>query len=190
MIYVYKPEVYNLKNIKAAYEILNQNFALYIPTILDLKDFALLEEILKELPNNIYLYSNNIGILNLASYGYNIIASPLINTKNTFAIKCLNSLNITTVCASIEADFEFADKNNLITFESGEFPLMTFAHCPYKNIFKNDCNSCKYDPKLSLLNPNLGTYKIKRTVLKNCQFELTKTLSNKTGKFNVKNLNY
>ena len=188
--YVYKPEIYTSSNIKNAYEILKPNFALYMPTILDFEDCSLIENILKELPKNISLYSNNIGVLNFKNQGYNIIASPLMNIKNTLAIKCLNSLCVTTICSSIESDFEFANNHNLIFFESGEFPLMTFAHCPYKTIFKNTCDSCKYNKNLVLSNPNLGSYKIKRTLIKNCQFELTKSLSRESGEFVVKNLNY
>ena len=68
--------------------------------------------------------------------GKNVIASPLLNIKNTFAANLLNRFNITTICASIEADDSFIKNNNLIAFAEGNFPMMTFAHCPFKTIFE------------------------------------------------------
>ena len=56
----------------------------------------------------------------------------------------LNDFNIRTICASVEANDDFVNQNNLISFENGYFPLMTFAHCPIKTIYNNTCQNCKY----------------------------------------------
>ena len=187
-IYVFNPNNYSLNLIQNAQLYLNEQFALNVPTILDAEDLNYFESILKELPKNIILYANNIGALCYKEKGYNVLASPLCNIKNTFAIKCLNNLNITTICSSIEANPDFVKNNNLIGFSEGNFPLMTFAHCPYKSVSKTTCDTCKFNGLLAYSNPNLGTYKINRIKLKNCQFELLKRLNQLEADFFVKNL--
>ena len=189
-IYVYSPESYILNDVLNAYEKLKNNFALAVPTILDAKDLKYFETILNKLPSGSKLYAGNIGAFYFKSMGFEVIASPLANIKNNYAIKCLNSLNINSICASIEANETFAEKYNLISFYDGEFPLMTFAHCPYKAVTKTTCENCKYNKNLCYSNPNLSNYQIKRKKLLNCQFELTKKISQQKSKFFVKNLNY
>lgn len=189
-IYVYSPESYILNDVLNAYDKLKNNFALAVPTILDAKDLNYFESILNKLPSGSKLYAGNIGAFYFKSMGFEIIASPLANIKNNYAIKCLNSLNINSICASIESNETFAAKYNLISFYDGEFPLMTFAHCPYKAVTKTTCENCKYNKNLCYSNPNLSNYQIKRKKLLNCQFELTKKISQQKSKFFVKNLNY
>lgn len=190
VIYVYQSEIYDIQKIKNLEQTLNPNFALYVPTILKFEDKAYFENILKNLSKTTKLYINNIGAINYNSWGFELIVSPLLNIKNNYALKCLNSLNISTISSSIEADESFILSNNLIAFESGEFPLMTFAHCPYKNISKSTCKNCTYNGKLILSNPNLSNYNIHRTKLNLCQFQMTKKL-NRTCKNNfIKNLDY
>lgn len=188
--YVFAPDNYAFNDILNAYQILKNNFALYVPTILEFEDKTHLENILKRLPEKVTLYANNIGAIYYGEMGHKIIASPLLNIKNNYAIKWLNALKIETIAASIEANDNFVQENNLISFESGSFPLMTFAHCPYKAATKTTCSTCKFNDGLTYKNPNLGEYKIRRIKLKNCKFELLKQINNKQNKFFVKNFNY
>ena len=188
--YVFAPDNYAFDDILNAYQILKNNFALYVPTILEFEDKTHLENILKRLPEKVTLYANNIGAIYYGEMGHKIIASPLLNIKNNYAIKCLNALKIETIAASIEANDNFVQENNLISFESGSFPLMTFAHCPYKAATKTTCSTCKFNDGLTYKNPNLGEYKIRRIKLKNCKFELLKQINKKQNKFFVKNFNY
>lgn len=190
IIYVFEPEFYNDENISNAYKILKNNFALSVPTILSFNDRKYFENLLKKLPNNITLYANNIGAIYYKKFGYKIIASPLLNLKNNYALKCLNDQNINILSASIESEENFITTNNLISFENGNFPLMTFAHCPYKVVTSTNCSDCKYNKLLVYSNPNLATYKIKRIKLKNCQFMLLKNINARKNKFFIKNLNY
>lgn len=188
VLYVYKPEIYLEQDISNAQAKLKNQFALYVPTILDACDMQHFKDILNNLPEKVTLYAGNIGAFMFATNGHKLIASPLANIKNKFAIKCLNNLGITTICASIETSDEFISTNNLINFESGNFPLMTFAHCPYKVSTNSTCDCCKYTGTLCYSNPNLNTYKISRTKLKNCQFELLLKLNRKKHTYFVKNL--
>ena len=187
-IYVFKPTDYATAN---ATNILQktkpENFALALPVIKNSKDQIFIDKILNTLPKNIWIYASNIGDLLYAQKGYNVIASPLLNTRNSYAIKCLNTLGITTICASIESDIEFAKSNNLVWFERGNFPLMTFAHCPYKAIFDNTCDNCKCNNNLSY-SSNDKVYFVKRTKLSNCYFSLNKQLEREKLKFNITNL--
>lgn len=163
-----------------------ENFALSVPTIMNVNDKVVFDNALKKLPANISLYANNIGALNYHS-NYKIIASPLLNIKNTFAVKFLNSLGISTICSSIESSSEFAEQNSLVWFESGSFPLMTFAHCPYKVVTKSTCKNCQFDGNLTYTSQSNKVYKIKRTRVSNCYFTLNKELSREKLQFNVKN---
>ena len=165
---------------------LKEKFALNLPTILNHNDKVVLENILKKLPKNITLFSNNIYGLEYANK-YNVIASPLMNIKNKYSLLMLNYMNTNVVCASVEANENFTTKYNLTSFVDGEFPLMTFAHCPFKTIFNNTCEKCSYNPNLTLTNKNLGIYHIKRNVIFNCYFELTKHISTKKSKFYLLN---
>jgi hypothetical protein len=167
-----------------------ENFALNLPTIQNAKDYLIIKQMLGTLPKNIYLFANNIAGLALASEGFKVIASPLLNIKNKFAVLCLNSHGINTICASIESDIDFALEHNLVWFESGNFPLMTFAHCPFKTIYGGTCKTCKYSPSLEYKADYQEIYKIKRIKMSNCYFELQKPLSRQKAKFNLINFKH
>lgn len=189
-VYVFEPDNYSFTEIHNAYQMLKENFALSVPTILDFEDRHYFEKILSQLPEKVTLYAKNIGVIYYGEMGHKIIASPLLNIKNNYALKCLNALNISTIVASIEAEDTFVKNNNLIGFACGSFPLMTFAHCPYKATTKTTCASCNFNNNLTYKNPNLGEYKVRRIKLKNCKFELLKQINKVQGKFFAKNFNY
>lgn len=165
----------------------NYNICIFVPTLLCANDFAIFDNFLNKLNKKPTLFANNIGALNFASDGYEIIASPLLNIKNNYAIKCLNSLNINFICASTEASDEFINQNKLTAFSSGYFPLMTFAHCPYKTIYENTCKTCKFKNGL-IYSKNKNNYSIFRTKLANCQFVLCKPVYKNSHEFNIINL--
>jgi len=190
-IFVYSPADYsNCDALGVLQKVKPENFALSLPTILNYADKIVLDKLLNTLPKNIWLFANNIYALYYASLGYNVIASPMLNIKNKFAINCLNSNNIHLICSSIEIDLDFANKHNLIWFKNGRFPLMTFAHCPYKTIYSTTCKDCKYNAKLEL-KANYGEiYQISRTKVSNCYFKLEKDLSRETANFNLTNFTH
>ena len=187
-IYVFEPENYLTFDIlEILSKIPAKNLALSLPVISNHADQKILNKIIEILPKESFLYVQNVSGLFFAMQGKNVIASPLLNIKNTFAANLLNRFNITTICASIEADDSFIKNNNLIAFAEGNFPMMTFAHCPFKTIFDNDCKNCKYSKDLTytfLAN----TYSIKRTKLNNCYFSMQKRLNLQKNKFFITNL--
>ena len=186
-IYVYEPENYISANISAMLNTIPaKNFALSLPVISNGKDQKILQNLINQMPKESYLYIQNISGLHFA-HNHKIIASPLMNIKNKFAINCLNNFGVTTICASIEADDEFVKNNKLISFAEGNFPLMTFAHCPFKTIFETTCKTCKYDKGLTLSFLS-NTYSIKRTLISNCYFSMQKPLKQSKNKFFITNL--
>ena len=190
-IYVYTPSDYTQANPTPVLQKTKpENFALNLPTIQNSHDYEAIKKVLGTLPKNIYLFANNIAGLSLAGEGYKVIASPLLNIKNKFAVLCLNSHGINTICASVETDPEFADTHNLVWFESGNFPLMTFAHCPFKTIYGGTCKTCKFSNNLAYKADYQEIYKIARTKLSNCYFELQKPLSRQKAKFNLTNFKH
>ncbi len=186
--YVFSPSYYNDKTFAKFNEISKEiDMVLNVPTLLFYEDMQIFKDFLNKLNTKPTLFANNIGALNFIELGYNIIASPLINIKNNYAIKCLNSQNITFICASIEASEKFIRKNNLTAFLSGLFPLMTFAHCPYKTVFEGTCENCKFNGKLKYTGKK-DTYPISRTKLKYCQFELNKQICKNISNYTLINL--
>ena len=168
---VFKPSNYSINTIEKYLKLFGEKFTLNLPTIANFNDISLIDKILKSLPEIKNLYANNIYGLYFTK-NYNVITSPLLNTKNTYAIKSLLCKNIRTISSSIEASIEFANTNNLVFFKEGLFPLMTFAHCPFKTIYQNSCSNCRYSDGLTYSNPNLNTYTVKRFKIFNCYFEL------------------
>ncbi len=188
IIYIYSPDYFSIENILTAQNKLKNSFALSLPTILNFEDKKLLNEVLRQLPKQTKLFANNISHLFFKDMGFEIIVSPLLNIKNSFAINALNELEIYTICSSIELKNQDSKFNKLVYFDSGNFPVMTFAHCPYKTIFNNNCNACKFDGNLTLYSDFKTQYKIRRVKLKNCQFQLLKNINLQNATFTLKSL--
>jgi putative protease len=187
-LYVYCPSIYNKSDIIETQKKFGKNFALSLPTVLCHEDKQVLNDILSSLEIGTNLFANNIYFLNFLSKGFKILVSPLLNVKNVYSVLCLESLGVKTICASVEADIDFANDFDLTYLCEGAFPVMTFMHCPYKTIYENTCKSCKFDDNLKLFADFNKTYEIKRIKLNNCQFQLISKLNRNKAKFNMKNL--
>ncbi len=190
VIQIIAPQNYQDQNfIKNLENITQKNAALFLPVITNFEDKKIINKIVNNLPKNVPLFANNIGgIYYKILENRPVFASPLLNIKNKFAILALNSLGIKTICASVEASSVFVKKYNLISFSEGLFPLMTFAHCPYKVVFENSCADCKYNDSLAYQNSFGKNYQVKRTKISHCYFYLMKPLSREQSKFSLKNL--
>lgn len=186
-LYIFAPSEYSQNSLKI-FEKLCRKFkiALFLPNISSSKDFAILDKFIEKCGTEIPLFINNISGLYYAGTK-KIIASPLLNIKNQFAIKFLNSFGVSTICASIEADENFVAKYNLIRFGDGLLPLMTFTHCPVQANFDSNCTSCKYQGSF-LYKRNNQTYQIKRTKIAHCYFSLCKAVNKKQANWNLINL--
>lgn len=90
---------------------------------------------------NIGIFADNYYALELAhEYILPVIIGFNVNLANDYAVKSLNANNY---CMSIELNKDESLTNGF-TYVYGKFPVMTFLHCPYKNIFKWDCNNCNF----------------------------------------------
>lgn len=190
--YVLAPNNYAeyLKAIKNQ-NITQNNMALFLPIITSFEDKKIINNIIKSLPTQCSLFVNNIGGLYYKIFeNKNVIISPLLNIKNKFALLALNDLGITQICASIEARDDFIKKHNLISFSDGYFPLMTFAHCPFKAINNSSCKNCKYSNSLFYTSQSKQIYDIHRTKVSNCYFYLMKQISRKISTYSLKNLKH
>ena len=136
--------------------------ALQLPIIANGKDLAVIEKLLGELKGIKTLVSENIYGFEFADRGYKVIAGAGHNALNRFAYKALNQLGANEVLPSIES--------GELCYED-ELPLMTFAHCPYKTLFGNDCAHCTYKEGL-MLSREKRKYRVVRTKAHNCYFSL------------------
>ena len=189
-IYIIAPNNYSeyFNSIKNK-NIMQKNTALFLPIITTFEDKIIINKIIDKISTESLLFVNNIGGLYYKIFNNrNVIISPLLNIKNKFAILALNSLGITQICASIESKNEFKHKHNLISFDKGLFPLMTFAHCPFKAIHNNSCDNCKYSSDLAYLSQANNEYKFRRIKISLCYFYLMKEINQKESKNSLKNL--
>jgi len=187
--FIFSPDDYSKCLLDKNYKLVLQNTSgLSLPVITKFEDKKIINSIINNLTENHMLFINNIGGLYYKIFnGREIVVSPLLNIKNKFAIQALNDLGVTKICASIEASKDFINKYNLSGFSDGEFPLMTFAHCPYKAVHDNSCTSCKHTGTLTYKNNRKQEYKIKRVKISNCYFYLMKNLKNANYNYLLKN---
>ena len=112
--------------------------------------------------------ANNIYALDYLSYGVSVWAGLGLNITNDYAVNYLSKMGVTQMISSIEKWAPTIKGSYKII--NGHMPLMTFAHCPYKTLYKNNCSDCKFKGDI-ILSGN-ENYKIKRVKISNCYFEL------------------
>lgn len=116
------------------------------------------------------IFANNYYALELAhEYSLPVIIGFNMNLANDYAVNVLRAKNY---CMSIELNKEeFLD--NGYAYSYGKFPVMTLLHCPYKNVYKNDCSACKFD-KMSFSNDK-GNFFVGRERNAECVFTVYNT---------------
>ena len=161
------PSAYTVQEITAMLKSLSleaEKVALQLPVIANGRDIAVLEALLAELPQIKTLVSENIYGFEFASNGYKVIAGAGHNVLNTYAIQQCIALGASEALPSLESG-----RRTLLTGD--ELPFMTFAHCPYKTVFENDCDHCSYTGDMTLSREK-RKYRVRRTKLHNCYFGL------------------
>lgn len=66
---------------------------------------------------------------------------------------------------------EFRNKSGLV-FVDGQIVLMKLIHCPYKTVYRSDCDDCKADGKLTYRDELGNEFYIRRRRDCRCSFEL------------------
>ena len=116
---------------------------------------------------------NNVGVVANNLYGlkylniYPVIGGTGLNVYNSYTAKALTDLNVKDIFANVELNI-----NDFGLTYSGNHPLMTLCHCPYKATKNSTCNNCKGDTLLNYTDEKGNKYKIRRYKVLNCYFEL------------------
>ena len=178
---VLAPQVFEIKNIEKCFEraknIGFKNLYLDLPKVARGKDFEKVLKLVQSLAQEIKLVANNIYGLYFATTEdgakREVVGGAYLNIANSFSAKVLEEFNIKCFVKSFEHfTFNF-DKG--LSFV-GKPALMTFCHCPYKTIYQNSlCKDCKFTNSLKLKNDSQEEFKIRRTKIDFCTFELVDT---------------
>lgn len=168
------PSVYSataVKRLLDEYDLDESEVALGLPIIANGKDIATIEKLLADMPKIKTLVSHNVYGLYFARKGYEIVAGQGHNIANGYAVLAAEQLGAHAYEPSLEyRDFAAHDTIKRYT-PSKDIALMTFAHCPYKTIYGNDCKNCRYKGDISVSREK-RSYVIKRTRVAGCYFGL------------------
>lgn len=169
---VFAPSDYSTNIISrqlAIFGLAADKIALQLPIIANKKDLCVIEDTISKLGIK-NLVAENIYGLYFANNGYNVIAGAGLNAGNAYAIDLLKQLGAKAISPSIEYKEQKSSSLPIIDVEK-EIPLMTFAHCPYKTLFGNECNKCSYKEGLTIKRENKH-YNVRRIRVGQCYFQL------------------
>lgn len=168
------PSVYSataVKRLLDEYDLDESEVALGLPIIANGKDIAAIEKLLADMPKIKTLVSHNVYGLYFARKGYEIVAGQGHNIANGYAVLAAEQLGAHAYEPSLEYR-DFAAHDTIKRYApSKDIALMTFAHCPYKTIYGNDCKNCRYKGDISVSREK-RSYVIKRTRVAGCYFGL------------------
>lgn len=168
------PSVYSataVKRLLDEYDLDESEVALGLPIIANGKDIAAIEKLLADMPKIKTLVSHNVYGLYFAKKGYEIVAGQGHNIANGYAVLAAEQLGAHAYEPSLEYRY-FAAHDTIKRYApSKDIALMTFAHCPYKTIYGNDCKNCRYKGDISVSREK-RSYVIKRTRVAGCYFGL------------------
>lgn len=140
-------------------------------------DIELIKSLIKEHNFEIIVVNNlsHFEILRSINYHGIIIAGALLNIANNYAINSVVNLGANGVILSPEAndDIDLTKSVSVTRSSFKNFPLMSFVHCPIKNLFKNTCANCKWCDGIEYV-LNGVKLRLDRVKIKNCYFNLYK----------------
>lgn len=172
---VISPSDYSFEAIKSILDcngITQSDAALELPHLVNGRDIEVIESVLEHFDKIKILVSQNIYGFAFAERGYKVICGGGHNVINDFALNGAFSLGASAVIPSFEADAEFSTQySTRLRLVDYEQPVMILAHCPYKTVYRNGCNNCKYPQKLFYFRGK-RVYSIRRIKLFDCSFQL------------------
>ncbi|CDE72960.1 peptidase U32 [Acidaminococcus sp. CAG:917] len=86
-----------------------------------------------------FVVSQNLWGLKYAGFK-KVIASPMMNVFNRYAIAAFKDAGVDRCVASYEQNLKFECDYR---FAAGYVPYMTFLYCPAREIYGGDCANCK-----------------------------------------------
>ena len=170
---VLAPTEFNKQNISKLKEVYKTNkIFVMLPLIKKQADNSVINEVLELLNKQTEgIVINNIYGLHYILKGFKVVANYPLNITNNYAAKVLYDLGVSDLTKSIESNLTVG-LNYGINY-CGYPTLMTYCHCPYKTSFNySDCKNCKFNNALEYTNERGHTFKIRRTKVANCYFEL------------------
>lgn len=135
-----------------------------LPIIATGKEIEKIDAILSEF--------KTLGVVVNNYYGFKYLKDRItiagigLNAYNSQTVKMLKDAGFKGVISSIEKHTQHTYKY------SGNPPLMTMAHCPFRVKYGGDCSTCKASNGLTLLDERGNRYVIRRYKIINCYFEL------------------
>lgn len=139
---------------------------LNLPTVSTEAEMEMLDEILCQV--NLGLIANNYGHLRWVNH-YKTIAGLGLNIYNDYTAMALLKMGCENVIWSLENN---TTKSSGSTLVSGYPALMTFCHCPAREIYGSNCANCRYDNNIVYQDEKNNRYKLRRVKVKHCYFEL------------------
>lgn len=153
-----------------------------LPIIARVGDIKVIDNIIEYFKSdNTIFVANNIYALNYINFGARLWAGSGLNIINDYSASKYIELGCEEIIGSVEKwSNRLSDTYKLV----GNNVLMTFAHCPFKTLYNNNCNDCKHSGKL-LVKSNNSTMRVIRQKISNCYFELIESRDIKNQKFSV-----
>ncbi|MBQ3755006.1 MAG: U32 family peptidase [Clostridia bacterium] len=168
---VLAPNDYSASAVKKALDNLDldgKDVVLQLPIIANGEDLQIIEKTLEECGIKTVVSENLYGLYFAGKC--EVIAGAGHNIANRFAAQQSKELGAIAFAESIE--YTQKGKLPLVRVETkDELPLMTFAHCPFKTIYGNDCSKCTYKQGL-ILKRERHQYKLRRIRIAQCYFQL------------------
>jgi len=144
---------------------------LRLPLIANSRDLAQIDSVLDAAKIKC-VFTNNLYGFAYADKGYRVFAGWGVNVANNFALEAVRGLGAEKTIASVEpGPGEFCYEEGVYRFEGEGFPLMSFAHCPFKTLNGGNCGKCSYREGLKYTRGK-REYKIVRRRVSQCYFEL------------------
>lgn len=169
---IVSPNLYSLSNINKVInkirKVSNSDILINLPIISRTKDIHIIDDIVDNLKSKVSFIANNIYGIDYISQGAKIFAGSNLNIINDYSASHYLKLGVSGIIGSIEKCFQRLKGSYKYT---GRPTLMTFAHCPYKTLYNNDCTECKCNDSLKLRD-NKDAYNIRRIKIADCYFEL------------------
>lgn len=123
---------------------------------------------------------SHIEILKEIGYDGNIIVGPLLNIANIYAAGCISDFGVDAIILSPETyenDYsEIKQIQSLVTIKQNmkSMPLMTFVHCPIKNLYNSTCKNCMWQNGITMTLQSGEVLELCRVKLSRCYFNLYK----------------
>ncbi len=175
----FNPLSYTLENVISAINKarkFSSKIGLNLPIIANGNDCLILEKILSNLPKDVVIVAQNIGHIDLVrKYNLTYIAGEHLNIANSLAASVHEMFGAKAIILSKEFD---CNLNGYKLVKGNEY-LMTFAHCPFKTLFNNDCKNCTFSKGLHLQGKNGHEFLIRRYQISQCYFTLKNSVTAK-----------